>query len=205
MKIEVWTFRFLGNEFDVPVHFHPSDGLFVATLPEDIAFKLTGQYYESKQTADGFKPLKARIKEMIEERERALLDKEISKKVIGYQVNLYGYFEYRVNGRKREFKGTGNRDLGVTLTYRVMNHIKIADREEFRDERGERIWIDNDEKVLDWTADREQFFANMVARLEAMILQLDRFFNKASKKKLLEAIDRGLPTALPAPPDQSTS
>jgi hypothetical protein len=203
MKIETWMFKFLGKPFEVPVHFHPVKGEFVATMADEIAEQLTGRSYEAKQTGHDFKEVKKRILEMIDTRERELLEKEIVTKVIGYTVALSGSFEYRVKGRKRWFSGEHRRasELGIAFSWRLLAHSKIGTREQYRDENGRETWVEdrNGEKTMAWTQEREHFFRAMEAQLQAMVLKLDRFFHKSSRKMLLEAIDLGTRPALPAP------
>jgi hypothetical protein len=210
MKIETWSFRFLGKPFEVPVHFPPRKGEFVATMSDEIAEQLTGQVYEGKQISHDFKELHKRIAGMIDDRERQLLEKEVTKKLIGYRVELSGCFDYQVNGRKRTFSGEGGSCPGVMITWRILMHSKIGDREQYRDEDGRETYLETrngynrkqGERTMEWTPEREEFFRAMESQLQAMILKLDQFFYKASHKKLLAAID-GRQVALPAPKESA--
>ena len=202
MKIEIWSFNFLGKPFQVPVHFHPTKGEFVATIPDDIAHQLTGQGYESRQTGYSFNELKKAIQQMIDKRETELTEKEVTTKVIIYEVELSGCFEYRMNGRKRMFEPGTARNLGVNVGWRISYRSQIGKKEpEYRDERGNKEWVsdrrEHPERVMEWTEQREAFFRNIDTRLQAMVLQLDRFFNKQSQKKVIAAIDVGGMLALP--------
>jgi hypothetical protein len=205
MKIETWRFLFLGKPFEVPVHFHPSKGEFVATIPEETAAELTGQSYESEQKNPVYGALYKRIKEMIETRELELLEKEVVTKMIAYAVELGGGFEYRVNGRKRSFEGERSQ-LGISIGWRIVYFSKLGPREQYRDEHGQVTYLEDrrgQEKTMEWTEQRQAFFEGMDARLQGMVLQFDRFFNKASRKNLLSAIDNGGLPALPEPKEKN--
>lgn len=199
MKIEVWQFKFLGKPFDVPVHFHPVKGEFVATLPSEIAHQLTGQSYDEKQTGADFNEIRKRIRELINTREIELMQKEVTTKMILYRVDLGGCFDYRVKGRKRTFEGKGWQ-LGISVSWSVLIRSKLGEREEYRDEGGSRAYPDHrDGKLMEWTEQRQAFFESMDARIQGLVLQFDQFFNKAGRKKLLAAIDHGGIPALPEP------
>lgn len=206
MKIDNWTFHFMGKPFQVPVHFLPSKGHFQATLPEEIALQITGQSYGEHQTDESYPALRRSIKEMLDKREVELTEKEVTTKVIVYSVKLTGSFDYQVGGRKRTFEGPGCRDLGVEIGWRIRLRSKLGDKEpEYRDERGNKDFLstrDGEEKVMEWSEQRESFFHSMDARLQSIVLQLNQFFNKQSQKKFLAAIDTGGQTALPAPTGQ---
>lgn len=200
MKVDTWQFRFLDETFDVQVHFHPSTGDFVATLPEGMSKALSGDAYDRKVTGWAFKEVRKEIDEMIEKRTRELLDEQIATKVIAYSLTTCGNFEYRVKGRKRDFQGTRVHDgVGLQLEHRVLMKYELRGEVEYKSEDGRKCWLERGEKEVPWTAERESFFNGIEAGLKALVLQVHRFFNQRGEKRMAEMIDRFGQNLLPAP------
>lgn len=122
-------------------------------------------------------------------------------KVILYRIDLGGKIK-DARGKIVFNRGhfTDDRGVEIKFDYAVANRFKYGDHVTYCDDEGKKIWIGG-ESEMDWTPEREAFFAGFQAAMEKAILRADSFFGQNSKKlsKLIDS--KKLPLLLGGPRD----
>lgn len=125
--------------------------------------------------------------------------KQKKDKVILYRIDLEGKIK-DAKGKVIYNRGhfTDDRGVKIQFDYMVANRIRYGGTVAYFSDDGKKVWIGG-ESVMEWTVEREAFFASFQAVMEKAILQADTFFGKNSQKlaKLIDA--KKLPLLLGGP------
>lgn len=125
--------------------------------------------------------------------------KQKKDRVILYRTDLEGKIK-DAKGKVIYNRGhfTDDRGVKIQFDYMVANRLRYGDSTSYFDDTGKKVWIGG-ESVMEWTPEREAFFASFQQAMEQAILRADAFFGKNSTKlaKLIDA--KKLPLLLGGP------
>lgn len=125
--------------------------------------------------------------------------KKKEDKVILYRIDLEAKIK-DARGKVVYERGHFVDDRGVKISfdYMVANRFRYGGNVVYHNAKGEKVWLGG-ESVMDWTPEREAFFAGLQTQLETAILRADKFFSKKSQAlaKLIDA--HALPPLLEGP------
>lgn len=112
-------------------------------------------------------------------------------RVILYRIDLEGKIK-DAGGKVVYNRGhfTDDRGVKIQFDYVVANRIRYNGTVTYFDDAGKKVWIGG-ESVMEWTAEREAFFASFQKAMESAILRADSFFGMNSKK-MAKWIDKGI-------------
>jgi len=107
--------------------------------------------------------------------------KQKKDKVILYRVDLEAKIKDK-RGKVIYDRGHFADDRGVKIQfdYMVANRVRHGGTVAYFNDEGKKVWIGG-ESVMEWTDEREAFFAAFQQALEQAILKADAFFGKNSK------------------------
>ena len=114
--------------------------------------------------------------------------KQKKDKVILYRIDLEGKITRGGEVVYERGHFTDDRGVKISFDYAVANRFRCGERTSYCDETGRKIWMAG-ESVMDWTEEREAFFAGFQGALETAILRSNEFFKKNSKQ-LARLIDK---------------
>lgn len=114
--------------------------------------------------------------------------KEKKDRVILYRIDLEALIKDE-KGKIIFDRGhfSDSRGIKIGFDYMVANRIRYGDTQSFYDDTGKKVWIGG-ESIMEWTAEREKFFAGFNQALEGAILRSNEFF-KNNSAKLAKLID----------------
>jgi len=115
--------------------------------------------------------------------------KQKKDKVILYRIDLEGKIKDakdKVIYNRGHF--TDDRGVKIQFDYMVANRLRYGGTVAYFDDAGKKVWIGG-ESVMEWSEEREAFFASFQQAMEQAILKADLFFGKNSKS-LAKLIDK---------------
>lgn len=189
--IKTETVEIGGKPYTKQIRYFSTERKFSIEVPEEIATATN----HARVAGDTEKEVDEAFNRVISE--FAAL-KHKTDKVILYRIDLKAKI-VDAQGKVLFDQGglRGDRDTEVSFQYLVATRFRWGGTSEYFNEQGEKVWIGG-ESIMEWTAEREQFFAAFKSSLETAILRAHKFFK--NQKKLIKLIDtHAAPRLLEAP------
>lgn len=171
------------------VHYSSRKEYFYIEIPEAIKGAIRQEFQsicrDGLVTGETMHKVKENFEEMLEEYKKKMTTK---RKVISYSTKT-SYVEKdqeRIKEIEKERGIDGSPE--IKIDFEVVYELTFNGKKDYIS-IGKYAQSTYPGKIIAWTPEREDFFVQLKARMEGLILKIDEFF--ANDKKALQAIDSG--------------
>lgn len=180
--IKTEQFEVAGKVFEKKMTYRSGSARFEIKVPDEIADAVHTKLVHGsteKECDESFTGVVLQFAGLKQKKDRVIL----------YRIDL--------EGKIKDEKGkviyncghfTDDRGVKIQFDYMVANRLRYGGTVSYFDDQGKKVWIGG-ESVMEWSEEREAFFASFQQAMEQAILKANVFFGKNSQK-LAKLIDR---------------
>lgn len=158
---------------------------FLIKLPTEVSVAMCVDDVAGDSESDVIDNFKAILKEYSGKKAK-------KKKIIVYKFPMSGEVKA---GRKTHtfsdgYSSDAHNDYSLGIHYRIMFKCKLGDQDYYAHSDGtrDRWGLEDEDKSIDWTVERELFFKDLKDSLGKLMLKVDKFLcNKKSIMKMIES------------------
>lgn len=176
-KVSTVDLKFNGKARRFEVHYSPKGTEFYVKLPPEVT-----AIVKTNPCRDTQKEAEDTAQEILHEYVKAT---NTRRKVILCRV-------YEPRAGSHSFNGEPMSPRGMTLSYNIMDEITAGDgTKEYVGTQKRAVYMTGDEThVIEWTQEREDFFAELLARLDAANSSLKKFLREAMERPQICSFER---------------
>jgi hypothetical protein len=165
-----------ASEFTKITKFSAKTHKFSIELPEHYKKLFDTKTVES-ETLNG---VNKKFNQMIKDYDKL---KSTRKKVISYSFSYDGYLENNgkpvLDTREDYQQDEEHKQRSyISVSYKIIYLYKLDHYETYQNEDGSSAYSSHDDKVIDWTAEREDFFKNLVKSIAILAYKGKNFFDQ---------------------------